>query len=157
MDASDLVLLFNTARAFEEIAFRVPAIERLHNNEDEPIYDWDVAVGSVNSALALELYLKALWVIERGEDPPKTHRLDLLFDGLSNESRNALSAAHRSASEIEWSVREMLEKSSFIFEEYRYPHEWSKKQMRSWSYELFVPAIFRERILELRPGLNRYH
>jgi hypothetical protein len=152
----DLFLLFNTAYAFEQAAFRVPAIERLQDDENAPVYTWDISVATTNSALALELYLKALWVIERTSDPPKTHRLDILFDGLSSETKESLARAYASFSSMQWTVAQMLAKAAYQFEESRYPYEYTGDNLhksRAWSYELAVPYLFRKRILELRPDL----
>lgn len=154
---SDLVVLVNTAYGFEQAAFRVPAIERAQEEEDAPIYTWDMAVATTLSALALELYLKALWAIERQADPPKTHQLDLLFEGLTAETKEALAQGYAEYSSIQWTVEQMLAKASYLFQENRYPHEYTgenRHKSRSWSYELAVPYLFRERILELRPELK---
>jgi HEPN domain-containing protein len=153
----DLVLLFNTAYAFEQAAYRVPAIERLQEDEEAPVYSWEVAVASTNSALALELYLKALWAIERDADPPKTHRLDRLFDELTPETKGALAEAYNKYSSIRWTVEQMLAKAAHLFQESRYPHEYTGEtyyRSQSGSYELAVPHLFRERILRLRPELD---
>lgn len=153
----DLVLLFNTAYRFEQIAFRVPAIERIQETEDSPVHTWDVAVATTNSALALELYLKVLWAIERGTDPPKTHQLDLLYEGLTPETKEALARSYADFSSMRWTVAQMLAKAAYLFQENRYPHEYSgenRHRSRAWSYELAVPYLFRERILELRPELQ---
>ena len=153
----DLVLLFNTAYCFEQAAFRVPAIERAQQEEEAPVFTWDVAVATTNSALALELYLKALWAIEREADPPRTHRLDLLFEGLTSETKEALAQAYANYSPIRWTVAQMLTKAAYLFEEHRYPHEYSgenRHKSRSGSYDFAVPHLFRERILELRPELD---
>ena len=153
----ELVLLVNTAYGFEQAAFRVPAIERAQEDGEAPVYTWDMAVATTLSSLALELYLKALWVIEREADPPKTHQLDLLFRGLTSETRDALSQAYAEYSSIRWTVEQMLAKASYLFQENRYPHEYTgenRHKSRSWSYELAVPHLFRERIMELRPDLE---
>jgi HEPN domain-containing protein len=153
----DLVLLFNTAYAFEQTAFRVPTIERRQKGEEVPLYSWEIAVALTNSALALELYLKALWAIERDSDPPRTHRLDRLFDELTPETKGALAEAYSRYSSVQWTVEQMLVKASHLFQESRYPHEYigeNYHRSQSGSYELAAPHLFRERILELRPELD---
>ena len=153
----ELVLLVNTAYGFEQAAFRVPAIERTQEDENAPVFTWDMAVATTLSSLALELYLKALWVIECQADPPKTHQLDVLYRGLTSGTRDALSKAYAEFSSIRWTVEQMLARASYLFQENRYPHEYTgenRLKSRSWSYELAIPHLFRERIMELRPDLE---
>jgi hypothetical protein len=113
-----------------------------------------------NGALASELYLKCLLLVECGQ-VRKVHNLKKLFSQLSNESRHVLTERHEvlSASDIIFiTVRKagfrtdlpfLLDAGQDVFEQFRYPYEGLPEGI-IFGLNLFGGCV-RDRILDLRP------
>ncbi|MED0688046.1 hypothetical protein [Anoxybacillus ayderensis] len=62
-----------------------------------------------NLALAIELYLKCNYVLDRGKRPPNSHDLYNLYTGLNQESRNLINVLYEKFLEIDPAVKVMKE------------------------------------------------
>jgi hypothetical protein len=114
----------------------------------------------VNAALATELYLKCLLLVECGQFP-KVHNLKLLFGQLRTSTRQVLKKKHddlvRADQRLERFVKQgmkldldsLLEKGQDIFEQFRYPYEVNLKEVFFGLTGLL--ASVRDYILSIRP------
>lgn len=82
------------------------------------------SAGYTNYSLSLELSLKALIAIRSGNHP-RTHRLDLLFDELGNEDKEALRKVYwaRGVVSMDRSIDGHFERMKDSFVNVRYSHE----------------------------------
>ena len=116
---------------------------------------------SVNAALATELYLKCLLLIECGQFP-KRHNLKLLFGQLKRSTRQALKKEHdeivRRDKKVKTLVKRgmkldldsLLEKGQDIFEQFfRYPYEPTANGVFLWID--CVNSLYRRYILKSNP------
>jgi hypothetical protein len=126
--ASEPKLIFKTADVFSEAA-----VTLLHKawNEEKPYLSF--AFG-VNAALATELYLKCLLLIECGQIP-KIHNLKSLFGQLPRKTRQVIRKQHDKAVHedralvpfakqgIKFDLDTLLQRGQDVFELFRYPYE----------------------------------
>ena len=121
-------LIFKTPDVFAEAA---TTVLRKAWSEVKPHLNF--AFG-VNAALATELYLKCLLVIECNQFPRK-HNLRLLFEQPRPETRHLLKKKHANAVNndsnlavlrkhgVKTDLDSLLEKGKDVFELFRYPYE----------------------------------
>lgn len=109
---------------------------------------------AANTAFSVELYLKALLLIN-GKEIPKKHDLDVLYDRLNPDTQTRLQARFNALQLRSGSLRDYLGRCSKAFDHWRYMHEWfgSDEDARSSPPSRQLPSIFREVVLELRPDL----
>jgi HEPN domain-containing protein len=150
----DPKLIFKTADIFSETAKTM----LLKSKVEGKLY-LTFAFG-VNAALATELYLKCLLLIECGQFP-KRHNLKLLFGQLKPGTRQILKRKHdeivRQDQRLEIFLKHgmtldldsLLEKGQDIFEQFRYPYEPNTKEVFFGLTGLI--ACTREYILSLNP------
>jgi HEPN domain-containing protein len=150
----DPKLIFKTADIFSETAKTL-----LFKSKNERKLYLNFAFG-VNAALATELYLKCLLLIEGGQFP-KSHNLKLLFGQLKRDTRQILKKKHdeivRQDQRLEVFVKGginldldyLLEKGQDVFEQFRYPYEPNTKDVFFGLTGLV--ACVRGYILSLRP------
>jgi HEPN domain-containing protein len=120
--------IFKTADIFGEAATTL-----LHKAWEEKKPYLNFAFG-VNAALATELYLKCLLLIDCGKFP-NIHDLRLLFDRLTSETRRTLEKAHAKEVKndpaltimrkhgVNTELDTLLEKGKNVFVLFRYPYE----------------------------------
>jgi len=124
----------------------------------------------VNAALALEILLKCLHLIDRGKQFGRTHDLSKIFCGLREETRDSLETAfttllrdrdmsdvtkieEHSGISVPLDLPENLRQASSVFVEGRYIYEVG---IGPWSF-MFYPEIRRvllDQIVGLRPDLK---
>ena len=77
---------------------RIESLETRGKDEEVTL----VNVQAVNSSYALEIAIKSLWALDHPDDTvPRTHDLLELFDGLSEQTLNALERLHWTRSVVE--------------------------------------------------------
>ncbi len=120
----------------------------------------------VLSALAAEIYLKCLLLLEAGQFPKTTHNLKELFMQLPRVTRIKLEQKHdeiranhpafvaqNDASADPEDLDSLLELAQESFVELRYLYEQDATRMRGSVFPLLLFSIcVRDRILEIRPG-----
>ncbi len=89
----DLSVTISSAESFHAVAARTLGFIRGLTPEGStrkaPSGIGELVCCATNLSLALELYLKALYV-QRGDEPPSTHDLGALFQGLSHRARDSV-------------------------------------------------------------------
>ena len=85
---------------------------------------------AILAALAAEVALKALYELESGKQPERTHDLDRLFSGLSDETQRRLEvrfqgirATRAPRHQTAKTLAEVLREHRHDFEEWRYVYE----------------------------------
>jgi len=148
-------LIFKTADVFAEAATTV-----LQKAWSEVKPHLNFAFG-VNAALATELYLKCLLVIECNQCPRK-HSLKVLFEQLRRETRHLLKKKHANAVNndsnlavlrkhgVKTDLDSLLEKGKDVFELFRYPYESTRAKDVFFGLSGLANCV-REHILTLRP------
>ena len=101
---------------------------------------------AVLAALSVELYLKCLLFIERGQYPA-IHDLKVLFGQLKCQTREALRKKHDARAERSGNLEELLDKGKDTFEKVRYIYERHETEYAlNWLGELV-----RQTIVNLHP------
>ncbi|KTR27887.1 hypothetical protein RSA11_04275 [Exiguobacterium indicum] len=122
-------LIFEQARRFRNAGAILG--NKLSETSDPGLY---MAPFIVNSSFAIELYLKCIYVIETKEEPKYVHKLEQLFDNLSdfsqfitsdifsrlNEQEGSYHALKDKVPDFDWSLRGVLESASQAFVKWRY-------------------------------------
>lgn len=156
MPAPDPKLIFKTADIFSETAATI-----LHKAWGEEKTYLQFAFG-VNAALATELYLKCLLLIECGQFP-RVHDLKRLFSQLRRGTQQRLRKMHDQANREDPNLvtlqrhgvigksdlHTLLEKGKDVFEQFRYPYEPRSKDVLFGLSGLALCA--RQYILSLHP------
>lgn len=118
--------LLQTAREFEKAAKIVGdyMISRLAKNAPDPPkpgLPFSVVVPTyVLDAFSAELYLKCLYLLEKGEMPNRIHKLDDLFDALPEDIQQLVGEAAEDTARLHDSIK----RGANAFTEFRYSHEW---------------------------------
>jgi hypothetical protein len=81
--------IYNTANNF--LAAANVLNEKLSETNDIGTY---IAPIITNTAFSIELYLKCIYMIEKGQPAPNIHHLDKLYRKLSKESRDMIEAIY---------------------------------------------------------------
>ncbi len=108
--------------------------------------------GMVLQAFASELYLKALYAIEKQAPPPRGHDLDKLFNQLDQATRDNIAARYnvRYGGGV---LADDLKTFSRVFQEWRYSYEFSGgHEMDATGIAHLASALY-EACAELRPDL----
>ncbi len=144
---------FEEAWQFEQVAVE---LERIGSKGNVHFIPW-----VVNSAFALEVYLKCLYAIENGRFPAKIHSLLDLYKGQTAKSRAAIAGLYAKSVALgpqssSQDIEMVLEWAKHAFEEWRYRYEEiSKPGPFGTNVEIVCNAV-RERIIQLRPGWKSY-
>jgi hypothetical protein len=116
----------------------------------------------VCSAFSVELFMKCLIMVEKG-DPPWKHSLRLLYSQLSHASRAAIArrfgglmqaypidqAMRAQAPQVSFAIDDVLNLVDKVFEQFRYPYAYQGEIRGAYGLGELAQAV-RERIVELR-------
>ncbi|MDP9421375.1 MAG: HEPN domain-containing protein [Pseudomonadota bacterium] len=111
--------IFRAAREYHEAALR--CYELRQNDGQMQFLPYQ---GLVLQAFASELYLKALFVIEKGAAPGRGHNLNVLFKRLGSATKESISERYHIRYE-DGELATDLEAFALVFQEWRYSHEFS--------------------------------
>ncbi len=109
-----------------------------------------ITVYFINTAFAIELYLKCLACIEKNEYK-SGHNLYELFCDLSEENQRILTVDFQKTGHM-YSLPSLLKQSGNTFENFRYLFEDIKNKLNPFSIQGAIPII-RKRISELNEEL----
>jgi len=159
--APDADSIFTVASHFgESAALLFQANSRVMSGPQRTVETPYLLPGIVCDALAVELYMKCLAVVEHG-DCLRTHSLCDLFSGLSDDSQSAVTrtfdrlvlanpvaqAMKAQFPQVSLAIGDVLREMDLVFEQARYAYE--KELNGAYGLGELAKAV-RERILELR-------
>lgn len=122
------------------------------------LFSGKLVAGPVLLTLAMELALKAWWIVENEERKPlRTHDLVKLFDGLPERARTRLEIAypeipntHPELQPIRLGLRSLLDTTKSKFVEWRYPHEMQHAEFPNGEFGEALSTVIKEFALSVR-------